>query len=294
MNIAMTKYKVLTYTTILSFTFLLGGCVASEVQESGQIVGRIGENQKESSDDDSGFWLSMLGSGIEIAGTLKETSDIVQGKDEKSTKGYQYGDNPSPEIVDDVIIKDKNRNYYEPITSPKTHRVWLDRNLGAMNVCDGVSDVGCMGDYFQWGRKADGHERWDSYTTKNVNFKNSDKGNLPFLLASGQSVKNEVGRSYKRGWSSVNDEANPCPRGYRLPIPYELQEEMQWDKDNKFLKLPYNGYRSNVDGKIKDEKKYATLWSGFFGYYVQYDQNGTTTVEDEDFLVGRAVRCIKD
>jgi len=43
-----------------------------------------------------------------------------------------------------------------------------------------------------------------------------------------------------------------------------------------------------------DEKKYATLWSGFFGYYVQYDQNGTTTVEDEDFLVGRAVRCIKD
>jgi hypothetical protein len=54
---------------------------------------------------------------------------------------------------------------YKTVTSPYTGRVWLDRNLGAAEVCESYDDVACYGDYYQWGRDADGHEDSTSATT---------------------------------------------------------------------------------------------------------------------------------
>jgi hypothetical protein len=46
---------------------------------------------------------------------------------------------------------------YRLITSPNPpHRVWLDRNLGASQVCTSVTDTACYGDLYQWGRAKDG------------------------------------------------------------------------------------------------------------------------------------------
>lgn len=53
---------------------------------------------------------------------------------------------------------------YGTITSAETGRVWLDRNLGASQVCTSLDDEACYGDYYQWGRAADGHEKFDSPT----------------------------------------------------------------------------------------------------------------------------------
>jgi len=39
---------------------------------------------------------------------------------------------------------------YDVVTSPYTSRVWLDRNLGATQVCTSFDDVDCYGDYYQW------------------------------------------------------------------------------------------------------------------------------------------------
>jgi len=67
-----------------------------------------------------------------------------------------------------------NENTYKIVTSPITGKVWLDRNLGASMVCtqsrddfaDDASYVtsqeNCFGDYYQWGRLADGHEKANS------------------------------------------------------------------------------------------------------------------------------------
>jgi hypothetical protein len=44
------------------------------------------------------------------------------------------------------------------VISPATGRVWMDRNLGADQVATGPSDAASIGDYYQWGRLADGHE----------------------------------------------------------------------------------------------------------------------------------------
>ena len=47
---------------------------------------------------------------------------------------------------------------YGVITSATTHRKWLNRNLGAPDVATAYNDWKNMGDMFQWGRKADGHQ----------------------------------------------------------------------------------------------------------------------------------------
>jgi hypothetical protein len=47
---------------------------------------------------------------------------------------------------------------YKLVLSPDTGRVWLDRNLGARQVCTSSTDAACYGDLYQWGRAKDGHE----------------------------------------------------------------------------------------------------------------------------------------
>ena len=37
-------------------------------------------------------------------------------------------------------------------------QTWMDRNLGARRVATAVDDVFSYGNYYQWGRPADGHE----------------------------------------------------------------------------------------------------------------------------------------
>ncbi|MCB4784323.1 MAG: hypothetical protein LGB69_07050, partial [Sulfurovum sp.] len=57
--------------------------------------------------------------------------------------------------------KDTNDVVYRRVTT-KTGRIWLDRNLGASQVAASPFDEASYGDYFQWGRPADGHQRSDS------------------------------------------------------------------------------------------------------------------------------------
>lgn len=58
-----------------------------------------------------------------------------------------------------------NGTTYKTVTSPYTGKVWLDRNLGASQVCTGVQDANCYGDYYQWGRSFDRHQEEDSNET---------------------------------------------------------------------------------------------------------------------------------
>ena len=67
-------------------------------------------------------------------------------------------------ILDDNILYHHGIKY-KKITSPHTGRLWLDQNIGASQVCTSFVDSLCYGDYFQWGRNADGHENQNSGTT---------------------------------------------------------------------------------------------------------------------------------
>ena len=94
--------------------------------------------------------------------------------------------------------------------------LWLDRNLGATALPTDVAynDQSSRGDYYQWGREADGHEKNNSTTSgtkisssgasnnfivSNENWRSAPDNNL-WQLAGGAIVSN-----------------NPCPPGWRVP-----------------------------------------------------------------------------
>ncbi|MCB4778190.1 MAG: hypothetical protein LGB53_00970, partial [Sulfurovum sp.] len=54
-----------------------------------------------------------------------------------------------------IIFKDKQ---YKCVVNHQTGKIWLDRNLGASYVAKSNIDIFSYGNYYQWGRPADGHE----------------------------------------------------------------------------------------------------------------------------------------
>ncbi|MFN5887765.1 MAG: hypothetical protein ACK438_07310, partial [Flavobacteriales bacterium] len=88
-----------------------------------------------------------------------------------------------------------------------TGKTWMDRNLGASQVATSIGDLNGHGDAFQWGRKADGHEKSNSpnsYTTSSTD----TPGSSWILGNDRRSPQNE------NLWQGVNGTNNPCPQGY--------------------------------------------------------------------------------
>ncbi len=48
------------------------------------------------------------------------------------------------------------------VINPVTGRAWMDRNLGASRVAISSTDEEAYGDFYQWGRGTDGHEKRNS------------------------------------------------------------------------------------------------------------------------------------
>ncbi len=202
------------------------------------------------------------------------------------------------------------------ITSLRTERVWMDRNLGATMVCTESRDSGsfaddaayvasqqaCFGDYYQWGRDTDGHEKSNSatvevdYTQTNVN-----PGHGNFITLGQDWVGDDVYGKKRASW-------NPCPIGFRIPTIKEIESEKSYtiyNRDNAYskLKLPSAGSR-NSDGSLLKQGSYSSIWSSsvnsnlssalfFYGtdespYYNDADVYHTSRA------IGRSVRCIKD
>jgi|GEM_PF-7129089 len=70
----------------------------------------------------------------------------------------QFEDN-----YENKIIQINGLNYGF-VYNPTTKRIWLDRNLGASQAATSSTDELAHGDLFQWGRRADGHEKRTSLT----------------------------------------------------------------------------------------------------------------------------------
>jgi len=187
---------------------------------------------------------------------------------------------------------------------------WLDRNLGAQQVAQSVTDHLSYGDLFQWGRGADGHQL--------MSWGNSTTGSLINAPVTGQSASATPGSNFLIGsevnwytgsnpdsfWQGISGVNNPCPTGWRLPTANELSAERSvWSITNNTsafmspLKLPSPGGIGHTTG--------ATNQPGVRGHYWSSDVDSGNSLflgygasDSEMYLnlrrFGRSVRCVKN
>jgi uncharacterized protein (TIGR02145 family) len=111
-----------------------------------------------------------------------------------------------------------------------TGRIWLDRNLGASRVALSSTDVEAYGDYYQWGRPADGHQT--KYLTNNnssgfTNTKSSSSVPSTDLWIVPTDASNDWLITPDNSlWTGANPATNPCPAGFRIPT------EAEWSAEN--------------------------------------------------------------
>ena len=218
--------------------------------------------------------------------------------------GGSTGDNDDNSVGDTVT---HNGVTYVTIASPNTGRVWLDRNLGALRVCTDYNDEQCYGEYYQWGRNADGHEKStssvsDVLATSVTNVDHGDfirSGVSPYDWA--DNIDND-GSQRQTNWSKT-DGSSICPVGFRVPTETELEAEGIQNIGHAFsqLKLPAAGERGFNHGLIINQGSTGRVWSSlpsqsggipFAGVLNIYSDLAGT--EDVVPSYGFSVRCIKD
>lgn len=210
-------------------------------------------------------------------------------------------------IVITVNAISHNGITYSIVTSPYTGKVWLDRNIGAAKVCASLDDIACYGDYYQWGRNTDGHEKsYSDITITLATTINPQHGD--FIAIDLSTPPNDwtsadsTGDNRSLRWTST-DASSVCPQGFRVPTITELSAETinvdinnSTDAFNSFLKLPPAGHRFRTGGME---------YIGARGYYWTSTSNGTlsTAVGYDDLTSwtsnynrshGSSVRCIKN
>jgi Protein of unknown function (DUF1566)/Bacterial Ig domain len=204
---------------------------------------------------------------------------------------------------------------YGTVSSPYTGRVWLDRNLGAFQVCTAYNDSECYGDYYQWGRNADGHEKTTSAiaSVKPTNVSDVGHGKFISTIAPPHDWTSSDGWGSQRSLNwSMTDGTSVCPVGYRVPTISELTAETLYSVDgvrnrmdamNNFLKLPSSSSRiPHVDGTVS-----ISFYSFTGAYYPSVTPSGVVSrtdmlrladnyaeVVNGELSIGHPVRCIKD
>jgi len=212
-------------------------------------------------------------------------------------------------LDDEVGTLHHNGTAYGTVTSPYTGRIWLDRNLGASRVCTSFNDANCYGDYYQWGRNWDGHEKY--ILDNNTNIQATDINNVghgdfissTFALNYDWTQADSNGSLRSKNWLSV-DGISVCPIGFRVPTINELVEETLShgvvDRDtafSNFLKLPSSGFRGDIIGEMVDAGSAGNMWSSSVNRTnssaISYGLGYANSYLNGSRAYGRTVRCIQ-
>ena len=118
------------------------------------------------------------------------------------------------------------------VTNPITGFTWMDRNLGASQAASSSTDTNAIGDYYQWGRRSDGHQCRTSPTTTNLS-STDQPFNGDFIITPNQAVNDWRSPQNDNLWQGKNGINNPCPIGYRIPTIAEFEAELlSWGSNN--------------------------------------------------------------
>lgn len=187
---------------------------------------------------------------------------------------------------------------YKIVTSPITGKQWLDRNLGAFQ----STDSNCYGDYYQWGRLSDGHEKVTSLVSSNKVDNLTNIGS-DFITASDWTIIDNNGIERAILWSKI-DGTGVCPVGFRVPTKDEVEVETLLNNNvvngttafTNFLKLPVAGIHSHSDGSMIYLGLNSSIWTtslnGLYTYAFSF--GGSAYFDWYGRARGIPVRCIKN
>jgi hypothetical protein len=185
----------------------------------------------------------------------------------------------------------------------RTGRIWMDRNLGASQVATSSADAASLGDLYQWGRGADGHQLRSSSTTATLS--SSDQpGNSNFIITSYNGDADWRNPKNANLWQGVNGVNNPCPTGFRIPTDTEWEaERLTWSVSSSVgafdspLKLTMAGNRVYMNGALNAIDLWGEYWSstasGITSKYIFISRLGAE-MDAGVRALGASVRCIKD
>lgn len=168
--------------------------------------------------------------------------------------------------------------------------LWLDRNLGAIETCDGDFDkVACFGDYYQWGRMTDGHETLNSETISNQEKELDGKFSV-YNLSTNQDwniFSDKNGEERAALWAEDN-KGLLCPNGWAVP-----SIESFLNISNEALNIPDAGYKAGQNALLQDDQ------TGFWSSSVKTDKTTSSLFFTNNSIshIERAnalpIRCIK-
>lgn len=181
-------------------------------------------------------------------------------------------------------------------------RYWFDRNLGAQQAAAYPGDSLARGDLFQWGRRADGHQKRTSDTT-HLLATSSTPGHDDFIAA-------PLGSFWLTPpdttlWYPANNANNVCPSGWHVATADDLKMELaSWSHDNILdsfnspLRWVPSGNRDN-HGTERYSAYWAFIWSSTpadFNYATALAiiGGGQSEMIGSPPIAGHAVRCVKD
>jgi uncharacterized protein (TIGR02145 family) len=217
-------------------------------------------------------------------------------------------------------------------------QTWMDRNLGARRVATvdapngftGINDVFSYGNYYQWGRPADGHEItvWNG-TSRTAGRGLADvtadlagdaypaHGNFIITNASPNDwLATPATSGTATLWATANQ--GPCPANYHVPTDAEWStaytaalgsgngtdggDTAGWDNNvetyESALKLPSSGYRDRANGTLSSQGTLGLYWSstvsGTDASYLYFNSTEAVTHYFEFRAYGFTVRCLKD
>jgi uncharacterized protein (TIGR02145 family) len=261
---------------------------------------------------------AMNGKYLKVAVTPKASVGTADGLEVKSMYVGKVG-----EATTVTFTYDGATVTYGIITSAKTERKWMDRNLGATRAATSKEDFLAIGHYFQWGRPADGHQRvtrsglndgdavgvtgttssTSPYETSPIDVPATDKFIIDNSIAGDWLNPQAVVPSESNLWQGTTGKNNPCPTGWKIPTPEEWAAEELTSVTNGFskLKLTYTGFRAFSTGAFGFSTSYAGFWTsgtkiGRSGQQLTYiaDMDDSYYGSDTNRGNGYPCRCIKE
>ena len=247
---------------------------------------------------------------IAVSTNIKDTSgNAIEGNGDDNVTGE-----PSFNIeINTTDTLTFNGNEYKVVIGPRTGMHWLDRNLGATMVCTKsrddvafandhdyiVDQKNCFGDYYQWGRRTNGHEKFNS--TEDAFLLNHDVDSGGQFILVDDAPYDWRTHQQKFLWTGLNRD-KVCPKGFKVPSMFQLDYEMSGVANRniafvRFLKLPVAGFRKATDGDRHHLGSVGLLWSSTakneYAKFYQYTEADAHVVEGGRRSAGMSVRCVE-